>query len=97
MGDLDSKDLDKSQISDLIETMKQRDNVTKLMKQLRNQMPKVYEALVQERDEYMAKGINGEDSSQVMVAVCGIAHLEGMERVLKEEGWSAVDYCKKYI
>ena len=24
-------------------------------------------------------------------------NLEGMERVLKEEGWSAVDYCKKYI
>ncbi|GMH65417.1 hypothetical protein TL16_g04192 [Triparma laevis f. inornata] len=89
----DPKDLDKTQISDIIETMKQRDNVTKLMKELEREMPLVYNALVKERDEYMAKGINDLNESNVMVAVCGIAHLEGMERTLKEEGWSVVD-CK---
>ena len=84
--------LNKEAISSMVEAMKNRSNVKLLMAKLKSEAPYIYEAMVGERDKFMAEGIDGEAGS-VMVAVVGIAHMDGIERELKDKGWKEEGRC----
>mgnify|MGYP000385426942 CR=1 FL=1 len=45
-------------------------------------------AMVGERDIYMANGLNMLSNMKCTVAVMGLAHVDGVERYLKEVGWT---------
>jgi pheromone shutdown protein TraB len=78
-----------------VEVIKTKENVRKIMFQLQKAAPALYEALVSERDAYMAAGLNGLNELETIVAVMGIAHVDGVEQNLKINGWIAVNpSCK---
>ena len=60
------------------------------MSQLEKMAPALYQALVSERDAYMAAGLNGLDELETIVAVVGVAHVDGIERSMSGNGWKAV-------
>ena len=80
----------KEEMSVYVETMKAKENVKLLMVQLKRAAPELYEALVAERDEYMANGLDKLSIFPTIVAVMGIAHVDGVEMVLKSRGWMPV-------
>jgi pheromone shutdown protein TraB len=87
----DSSDEDfKSGLTAYIEVMKAKENVKLIMGQLQKAAPAIYEALVAERDAYMANGLNALNMFPVIVAVMGIAHVDGVEQYLRREGWTPV-------
>ncbi|KAG7354393.1 TraB family protein [Nitzschia inconspicua] len=88
----------RSEFSSFVETMKAKDNVRKIMSQLQRVAPYLYEALVSERDAYMAAGLNGlSNELETIVAVVGIAHADGIEKNLQMNGWKAGNpSCSKF-
>ena len=86
-------DLNKEDLTALVETLKTRENVDALMSTLRSSAPLIYAAMVEERDAYMAEGIDGEEGSKRMVCVVGVAHLRGIEEGLVKRGWRRVGQC----
>ena len=89
IGDLSDEEFRK-EFSSFVETMKAKENVRKIMNQLERVAPALYEALVSERDAYMAAGLNGLYELETIVAVMGVAHVDGVERNLSINGWKAV-------
>ncbi|CAJ1949781.1 unnamed protein product [Cylindrotheca closterium] len=73
--------------SDFVETVKQKDKVRQIMGQLKRVAPEIHTALLTERDAYMAAGLNGLDEIESIVAVVGIAHVDGIEQSLAMNGW----------
>jgi pheromone shutdown protein TraB len=88
-GDLNDEQF-REEFSSFVEVMKAKDNVKKIMSELQRVAPALYEALVSERDAYMAAGLNGLDELETIVAVMGIAHVDGVEQNLKLNGWQSV-------
>lgn len=86
-GDID---MDADTLKTFVETMKTKENVKSIMTNLKLAAPELYEALVGERDLYMADGMNRLDQYESMVCVMGIAHLDGVERNLGEWGWKSL-------
>jgi pheromone shutdown protein TraB len=87
----DMSDADfRQEMSIYVETMKAKENVRKIMGQLKKAAPLIYRALVEERDIYMANGLNSLDQFSNIVAVMGIAHMEGVENTLQSLGWEQV-------
>lgn len=87
----------KEELSAFVETMKAKETLKLVMAQLQQAAPEIYEAMVAERDAYMANGINKLDAFPVVVAVMGLAHVDGVENYLKNEGWTrAPIVCKDY-
>jgi pheromone shutdown protein TraB len=87
----------RQEFSSFVETMKSKENVNKIMNQLKTAAPFLYEALVSERDAYMAAGLNGLNELESIVAVVGIAHSQGIEQNLQMNGWKAENpSCAKY-
>ena len=82
--------ISKEQFKEFVETVKARENVRLVMSKLRETAPELYNAMVAERDVYMANGIDKLDQFEKMVAVVGIAHVDGIEANLKERGWMPV-------
>ena len=86
----------KEELTSFVETMKTKENVKKIMGQLQRVAPFLYEALVSERDVYMATGLNGLNELETIVAVVGIAHADGIETTLQQNGWkAAIPACRK--
>lgn len=86
----------KEELTSFVETMKTKENVKKIMGQLQRVAPFLYEALVSERDVYMATGLNGLNELETIVAVVGIAHADGIETTLQQNGWQAASpKCSK--
>lgn len=77
----------RQEFSDFVETVKQKDKVRKIMSQLKRVAPEIHNALLAERDAYMAAGLNGLDEIESIVAVVGIAHVDGIEQILTMNGW----------
>ena len=88
-GDLNDEEFRK-EFTSFVEVIKTKENVRKIMAQLQKSAPALYEALVSERDAYMAAGLNGLDELETIVAVMGIAHVDGVECNLKMNGWNNV-------
>jgi pheromone shutdown protein TraB len=90
--------VDDATFNSFVETMKAKDNVKKIMGALKDTAPEIYEAMVAERDVYMARGLdelgmnvkNG--SVETTVAVMGMAHVDGVERYLATNGWKDMTY-----
>lgn len=80
----------RQEMSMYVETMKAKENVRKIMGQLKKAAPLIYQALVEERDIYMANGLNSLNQFSNIVAVMGIAHMEGVENTLQSLGWEQV-------
>ena len=80
----------KEQFKQFVETVKARENVRLVMSKLLETAPELYNAMVAERDVYMANGIDKLDQFEKMVAVVGIAHVDGIEENLKQRGWTPV-------
>jgi uncharacterized protein YbaP (TraB family) len=93
---IDSKDDNfKNEMTAYVETMKAKENVNVIMGQLKRVAPEIYQALVAERDAYMANGLDKLNVFPVIVAVMGIAHIDGVESYLKSRGWIPVKLnCK---
>ena len=75
-----------------VETIKAKDNVKMLMANLKSVAPEIYQAMVGERDLYMANGLDRLNQFDSIVAVMGIAHVDGVETILKERGWKEVKF-----
>ena len=80
----------KEELSTFIETVKTKENVKLLMANLKSVAPEIYSAMVGERDAYMANGLNKLDPFPSIVAVMGIAHVDGVEQNLQSMGWVEV-------
>jgi len=85
-GDLSDAQF-RQEFSDFVEVIKTKENVRKIMGELKRVAPAIHEALVGERDAYMAAGLNGLDEIETIVAVVGIAHVDGIEQNLSANGW----------
>ena len=87
----DDDKIDRQQMSVIVETLKQRDLIVMLMKELKQEVPLVYDALIGERDIYMAQSISEAKSSKSLVGVVGMAHMSGIENYLtKNRGFKVV-------
>lgn len=89
--------VDDATFNNFVETMKAKENVKKIMTALKDTAPEIYEAMVAERDVYMARGLdelgnNVKTSVDTTVAVMGMAHVDGVERYLAANGWNEMSY-----
>ena len=80
----------KEELSFYVENMKAKENVQLLMSQLKRIAPEIYTAMVQERDEYMGNGLDQLSIFPNVVAVMGMAHVDGVETYLRGHGWEPV-------
>jgi pheromone shutdown-related protein TraB len=63
--------------------IKQKDVLSELMNELGQAMPTLKEALIDERDRYLAQKIR-ESEGQKLVAVVGAGHIQGMKQAILE-------------
>lgn len=80
----------RQEFSGFVETMKAKQNVKLLMGELKKVAPELYQAMVAERDFYMANGLDTLNQFPQIVAVMGIAHVDGVEENLRQRGWRPV-------
>uniref|UniRef100_A0A7S4I9S7 TraB/GumN family protein n=1 Tax=Prymnesium polylepis TaxID=72548 RepID=A0A7S4I9S7_9EUKA len=71
-------------VSQVTSDLKQRDTARAVAAYLRQSAPPVYEAMIGERDKYMAYALEVAPGNR-LVAVVGLAHVDGIERILGEE------------
>lgn len=57
---------------------------------LRNYSGELYDVYIGERDRYMSKNILDSEESKMLVAVVGIAHLNGIKDILSKKGFEIV-------
>ena len=81
--------LEPDEFKDFIETLKSRDTTDRLMAIFQQEVPQIHDALVAERDVYMANNIDRLSQFQSMVAVMGLGHLDGVRTRLGQLGWTA--------
>ena len=77
----------KAAMSSLVEKLKTRKALDKIMGTLRSEAPAIYQAMIGDRDSYMAASIATQTDSKRMVAVCGMDHMAGIERNLAARGF----------
>ena len=83
-------EITKEALNQFLDSMKQKDLLDNVMLAVREEMPYVYTALIAERDIYMAEAVAGCAGDSV-VGVCGMAHMEGIERhLVNVKGYSVV-------
>jgi pheromone shutdown protein TraB len=81
----------KRELSDYVEQMKSRETVRTIIQELNVLAPEVVRVMLTERDMYMANGIHSlRQSYPKVVAVMGLAHIDGVERNLQRLGWKPV-------
>ena len=87
----------KRELSDYVEQMKSRDTVRTIIQELNTMAPEVVRVMLTERDAYMANGLHTlRQSYPKVVAVMGLAHIDGVERNLQRLGWKPVQLsCPK--
>ena len=71
-------------VAQLADELKQRDNALAITAYLKKAAPPVYDAMIGERDQYMAHALEVAPGNRI-VAVVGLAHVEGIERILGQE------------
>ena len=81
--------LEPDEFKDFIEKLKSRDTTDRLMTIFQQEVPQIHDALVAERDVYMANNIDRLSQFQSMVAVMGLGHLDGVSTRLGQLGWTA--------
>jgi pheromone shutdown protein TraB len=86
-GGIDLTELDVNEISELVEKLKTKSVVIKLMNVFKEKTPHLYAALVTERDAYMAIGLDSQPQFKSVVAVMGMGHVNGVSQYLRSLGW----------
>lgn len=66
-----------------IESLKDKDTIGEMLKQVATELPKIKVPLIDERDAYLISSIR-EAPGKKIVGVVGAAHVEGMVRLLEE-------------
>ena len=89
--------LDKEKMSQFVEALKERSSLRLMAATLKEEVPLVYDALIGERDQYMAQAIaEANINNTVLVGVVGMMHLDGIERALvNRHGYTIVSYKNK--
>ena len=88
----------RSDLTEYVETMKSKENVKRIMGILKQEAPAIYQVMVTERDAYMAAGLNTLNEFAIITAVMGLAHIDGVENNLRNEGWRPVRLqCLKLV
>ena len=85
-------DFSKENIMAQMGVLKQRENTRQLVAYLKTAVPPLYTALIDERDAYMAQSLMASEGKRI-VAVVGLAHVDGIEARLKEAGTSVPQRC----
>jgi hypothetical protein len=80
----------KRDLSAYIEVIKTRESVRSIMKQLNEVAPALVQVMLTERDAYMATGLDTLNQYEVITAVVGVAHQDGIEANLRQRGWKQV-------
>jgi pheromone shutdown protein TraB len=83
-----SLQMDRAGISSMMETLKTREKVRSLMTGIKSELPLLYNAMVRERDQYMATSLGGylqTTGNKRAVGVVGIAHMDGIEEFLQQD------------
>lgn len=78
-------ELDRASVEATLSVLQQRNNVRTLTTALALEAPPLYSALIGDRDAYMAASI-GASGARSVVAVVGLAHLDGIEARFQEQG-----------
>lgn len=78
-GFLSGEEIDK----ELLERLKEKDIMTELIEELSREIPSAKKILIDERDAYIADKIASIKAGKI-VAVLGAGHIQGVERLLKE-------------
>lgn len=73
--------LDKASVSAMVATLKERQNTRAIVGALELGTPALYDALIAQRDAFMAKSLDAA-KGPVIVGVVGMAHLDGIGRNL---------------
>ena len=60
------------------------------MKELKQIAPALVQVMLTERDTYMATGLDSLQDYEIVTAVMGLAHQDGVERNLQSFGWKPV-------
>ena len=81
--------VDKTVLSGFVENMKQKVVVNRLMDIIRDECREIYDALIGERDAFMARSIST-SNGKTIVGVVGLAHLQGIERNLRNSGFKSI-------
>jgi len=76
-------------IRNTVELLKRREAIRPIMAALKDAAPDVYNAMIAERDEYMANMLRYCNGKRI-VAVVGMAHMDGIERNL---GYELINTC----
>lgn len=71
-------------VAQMTTDLKQRENARAVVAYLKEAAPPVYDAMIGERDLHMAHALEAAAGNSI-VAVVGLSHLEGIERILAEE------------
>lgn len=80
----------KQALSAYVEKLKDRRSIANVMTQLNEVAPALVQVMLTERDAYMATGIDTLNDYECMVAVMGLAHMDGVEGNLRQYGWKQV-------
>jgi uncharacterized protein YbaP (TraB family) len=80
----------KRELAEFVERLKSRDNVRKIIGKLQDVAPALVQVMLTERDAFMAQGLDTLQQFEVIVAVMGIAHMDGVEKNLRQMGWRQV-------
>jgi hypothetical protein len=81
MGSLDTSNMDSAAVSSMIAMLKERENTRAIVRALQESTPELYGALIAQRDAYMANSLL-KANGKTVVAVVGMAHLDGIGRKL---------------
>ena len=80
----------KEELTTFVEAMKSREKVREIMGELRKVAPALVQVMLTERDAYMATGLDSLQNYEIITAVMGLAHQDGVERNLQSFGWKSV-------
>ena len=82
----DTTELDEEKLAEL----RSKDVLSELMDELGNALPDTKKALIDERDIFMAEKIKAADGKRI-VAVVGAGHMQGMQRVIRENNRDIIE------
>jgi pheromone shutdown protein TraB len=80
----------KEDVRDFVEALKTKEMVDKLMGTWKTYAPEAYNVMIEERNEYMSIGLDDLSPFQTVVAVMGLAHVDGVTRNLATMGWRRI-------
>jgi pheromone shutdown protein TraB len=81
-----AQDIENGGATDILETLKKDGAISEIMNQFQAEFPGLTKALINERDEYVAKALHFilNDTKGKIVAVLGAGHIEGVRIALKK-------------